>query len=118
MEQLTVLYDPRCGLCRRARLWLESQPKHVSLEFIAAGSSEARQRYPDLDQGSTLRDLTVVGAGGELYQSEKAWLMCLWALREHRSLALRLSSPELMPFARRLISWISRNRLRLGELVG
>ncbi|MBK7643357.1 MAG: DUF393 domain-containing protein [Planctomycetes bacterium] len=40
--RLTVLYDAQCGLCRRARRWLEAQPAYVPLEFVAAGSPAAR----------------------------------------------------------------------------
>jgi predicted DCC family thiol-disulfide oxidoreductase YuxK len=112
---LTVLYDSSCALCRKARAWLQDQPKYVELEFVPADSLEARRLFPDLDHASTLRDLTVVGSGGELYRGAKAWVMCLWALREYRETALKLSTPETMPMARRLIAWVSRNRLWLSS---
>ena len=44
-EHLIVLYDERCALCRRCRSWLEVQSTLVTLEFLAAGSTEARERY-------------------------------------------------------------------------
>jgi predicted DCC family thiol-disulfide oxidoreductase YuxK len=115
---LTVLYDDRCTLCRRARSWLAGQPKYVSMAFVAAGSNEAKRRFPDLDHGSTLEELTVVGWGGEVYRGGKAWVMCLWALKRYRSAALRLSEPETLPVARRLIAWVSRNRFRIAEAAG
>jgi predicted DCC family thiol-disulfide oxidoreductase YuxK len=114
---LTVLYDAQCNLCQRARSWLERQPKYVPLEFMPAGSEGARRRFPGLDPAATLVDLTVVGAGGEVYRGAKAWVMCLWALKEHRETALRLSAPALMPIARQTIDWLSRNRFRLGSLL-
>jgi predicted DCC family thiol-disulfide oxidoreductase YuxK len=112
---LTVLYDGRCALCRRSQDWLESQPKFVPLEYVAAGSQEARRRFPDLDHDNTLVDLTVVGPNGEVYHAAKAWIMCLWALRKYRGTALRLATPELMPTAKRVITWVSRNRFRIGQ---
>ena len=78
---LTVLYDVRCALCCRARAWLADQPKYVPMAFVAAGSNEAKRRFPGLDHDSTLEELTVVGWGGEVYRGAKAWVMCLWALR-------------------------------------
>lgn len=110
---LTVLYDGRCALCRRARAWLDDQPKYVPLDYVAAGSPEARQRFPGLDHDNTLVDLTVVGMNGEVYHGAKAWIMCLWALKKYRGTALRLATPELMPSARRIIAWVSRNRFRM-----
>jgi len=115
---LTVLYDSRCALCRRARMWLEEQPKYVTLAFVEAGSAEARKRFPDLDHDTTLEELTVVGCGGEVYRNAKGWVMCLWALKNYRSAALRLSTPEMMPIARRTIAWVSRHRFSIPEGAG
>lgn len=112
--RLTVLYDARCGLCRRARSWLEEQAQILPLEFVAAGSEEARARFPELDAAATLDELTVVADGGEVYRGANAWLMCLWALRSYRLLAIRLSAPAMQPAARRFVSWVSRHRLQLG----
>jgi len=116
MRELTVLYDPQCGLCRRAQAWLISKPKYVELVFVPASSDEARSRYPQLDHSLTLTDLTAISDQGAVYNGPKAWLMCLWALREYREWALRLSSPELLPTAKRVISMISQNRYQLEGL--
>lgn len=123
MRHLTVLFDESCALCRRARAWLEKQQKLSDeeapvLRFVAAGSEEARRLFPELDVDGTLEELTVVGDGGEVYRGAKAWVVCLWALPEYRSLALDLSSPEMMPLARRAIAAVSKNRYALSRLVG
>jgi predicted DCC family thiol-disulfide oxidoreductase YuxK len=116
MRELTVLYDPHCGLCKRAQAWLISKPKYQELVFVPASSDEARSRYPQLDHALTLTDLTVISDQGAVYSGSKAWLMCLWALRDYREWALRLSSPELLPTAKRVISMISQNRYQLEGL--
>ncbi len=116
MRELTVLYDPQCGLCRRAQSWLMSKPKYVELVFVPASSDEARSLYPQLNHPLTLSDLTVISDQGAVYGGPKAWLMCLWALREYREWSLRLSSPELLPTAKRVISMISQNRYQLEGL--
>ena len=116
METLTVLYDARCELCRRVRAWLEVQPAYVRLEFVAAGSGEARRRFPGLDHAASLEELTVVSDAGDVYAGAHGWLMCLWALRDYRAWALRLSAPALMPQARRIITWVSQNRWRYGAV--
>jgi predicted DCC family thiol-disulfide oxidoreductase YuxK len=118
MRRLTVLYDARCSLCRRARLWLERQRQIVPLAFVAAGSQEAWQRFPGLDLARTLEELTVVGDGGEVYRGAKAWLICLWALRRYRGVARRLATPQALPGARRAFEWISRHRPVRGAQQG
>jgi predicted DCC family thiol-disulfide oxidoreductase YuxK len=117
MRRLTVLYDSQCALCQRAWIWLNAQRQYVRLEFIPAGSELARSRLPELDHEATLRELTVIGDGGEVYLGVKAWLMCLWALREYRSMALRWSAPDRMESARRFVGWISHNRRKLNGVM-
>ena len=101
---LTVLYDAGCGICRGARRWLASRAQLVPLEFVAAGSTEARRRFPALDHAQTLVDITVVADDGSVYSGDGAWLMCLWALDGYRGLAARLSTPALRPLARRVVA--------------
>ncbi|MEU1182169.1 DCC1-like thiol-disulfide oxidoreductase family protein [Streptomyces sp. NPDC005820] len=93
VRRLTVLYDADCALCAFVRDWLVRQPQLVPLEPVAAGSAEAAARFPALDHRATLEEITVVGDGGQVYRGAAAWIVTLWALREHRPLAHRLSTP-------------------------
>jgi predicted DCC family thiol-disulfide oxidoreductase YuxK len=117
MRRLTVLYDPKCALCQRAWIWLNAQRQYVRLEFLPAGSDLARSRFPDLDHEAALRELTVIGDGGEVYLGVKAWLMCLWALRDYRAMALRWSAPDRMELARRFVAFVSHNRRSLNGVL-
>ncbi|MGJ5753799.1 thiol-disulfide oxidoreductase DCC family protein [Streptomyces puniciscabiei] len=97
---LTVLYDAECGLCTHVRDWLARQPKLVPLDLVPAGSDRARARFPGLDHAATLDEVTVVGDSGQVYRGSRAWIVVLWALREHRPLARRLSTPSGARLAR------------------
>jgi len=116
LKRLTVLYDPQCGLCRRVHEWMSEQPKYIDIAFVAVNSEEAWYRYPQLNHSLTAADLTVISDRGAVYWGAKAWLMCMWALRGFREWALRLSSPELLPTAKRVLSMISENRYKLEGL--
>ncbi|MEH1102648.1 thiol-disulfide oxidoreductase DCC family protein [Micromonospora sp. CPCC 205561] len=111
----TVLYDAHCPLCRSARRWLASRAQLVPLEFLPAGSAEARRRLPGLDHDATLRDLTVVADTGEVYAGDGAWFACLWALAEHRATAERLARPHLLPLARRVVAAAAAIRERVRD---
>ncbi|MGW7278689.1 thiol-disulfide oxidoreductase DCC family protein [Streptomyces sp. NPDC054844] len=93
VRRLTVLYDAECSLCTHVRDWLLRQPRLVPLELVPAGSEEARRRFPGLDHSVTLDEVTAVGDAGQVFRGAAAWIVVLWALREHRALAHRLSTP-------------------------
>jgi len=115
MDTLTVLFDARCNLCSHLRAWLEAQPAYVQLAFVPAGSQEARRRFPALDHAATTSELTVIDDDGAVYSEAKAFLMCLWALHDYRAWSLRLSSPDMLPLARRVVLWGAQNRFRFGS---
>jgi predicted DCC family thiol-disulfide oxidoreductase YuxK len=117
MRALTVLYDPRCDFCRGARDWLAAEPKRIPVALVAAGSAEARERYPEIDHEKTLGRLTAIDDQGNVYEEEKAWLTALWCTREHHALASRLAAAPMLPVARAASEWIGRNRGDLGGLV-
>lgn len=118
MKTLTVLYDFNCGLCQRARRWLEAEPKFLALEFIPAGSDHARYRFPSLSLSlpDKVEELVVVADDGGVYRGDRAWIMCLYALTEYREWALRLATPRLLPLARSAFQLISEHRIRISKL--
>ena len=115
-REITVLYDAQCNVCRSARDWLREQPVYVPFRFVAAGSTAARRLYPSLDHEATLRDITVIDDAGRMFTGPKAWVMCLWATKEHRAQAIRLTTPALWPLAKRFIGWVSTHRTSLGGI--
>ena len=88
VQHLTVLYDSQCQVCRRARSWVMGQATYVPVTFIAAGSPHAQERFPHLDHGATLRDVTVLDDDGRFYRGDRAWIMILWAVVSTRLLAM------------------------------
>jgi predicted DCC family thiol-disulfide oxidoreductase YuxK len=118
MFALHVLYDPECGLCRRAHEWLADQSKLIELDFVPCASDEARQRFPQLNHDLTKKDLTVISDDGAVYFGPKAWLMVLWSLTRYRDWSYRLASPELLPTTKRVVSAISQNRYQISRVPG
>ncbi|GAA2249713.1 DCC1-like thiol-disulfide oxidoreductase family protein [Streptomyces amakusaensis] len=100
LQRLTVLYDAGCPLCVHLRHWLKRQRQLVPLDLVPAGSDLARRLFPGLDHRSTLREITVIGDGGQIYSGSAAWVVCLWALAEHRARAHWLATPAGAPFVR------------------
>lgn len=113
VTRVAVIYDAECGLCTRTKNWMLGQTPQVGLEFVAVGSAEARQRFPQLPQG----ELAVVANTGEVWFGNRAWIVCLWALQDYRALALRLTSPLLLTLAREAFAIVSKNRFALSNLL-
>jgi predicted DCC family thiol-disulfide oxidoreductase YuxK len=113
MKTLFVVYDDRCGLCTQLKEWLGRQPAYVQLQLVAS-SEAARDRFPALPPG----ELAVISDSGEVWLGDRAWIMVLWALREYRSWATKLSSPMLLPMARQAYAAISRNRTAFSHWLG
>ena len=118
MRELTVLYDAGCELCCAASDWLAAQPTHIPVHLVAAGSDEARARFPGLDHAATMGQLTAIGDEGDVYHDDNAWVVSLWATREYRALATRLSAPGLHRLTRGFTSWVGRHRGTLGPVAG
>jgi|SRR4051812_46468785 predicted DCC family thiol-disulfide oxidoreductase YuxK len=120
IDFLTVLYDAGSPLGRTARKWFSGRVQAVPLEFVRAGSAQARQRFPSLNHAATLRELTVISDTGLIWTGDSAWLTCLWALADHRRMAERLGSPRPLPAGRRFIGATAdvRRSIRSGDYGG
>ena len=114
MHEMFVLYDGRCGLCRDIKRWLEREPAYVPLYLLPAGSPEALARFP----GVATAELAVISDTGQVWVGDRAFLMCLWALKEYRSWAMRLATPALLPFARQAFAALSSGRFAISALLG
>jgi predicted DCC family thiol-disulfide oxidoreductase YuxK len=113
VTSLTIVYDAACGLCTRTKDWITRQAALVRIRFVASGSAEARGAFPQLRPD----DLAVVADTGEVWLGNRAWIVCLWALRDYRDLAVRLSSPVLLRMARKAFAVVSKNRAALSRLL-
>jgi predicted DCC family thiol-disulfide oxidoreductase YuxK len=113
VTSLTIVYDPTCGLCTAAKDWLRKQEPLVGLDFVSEGWSTARHAFSQLPPG----ELAVVADTGEFWLGNHAWIICLWALRDYRDLAFRLTSPGLERLACEAFSLVSRNRSALSSLL-
>lgn len=113
VTSFTIVYDATCGLCTRAKDWINQQTPLVGLRFVAAGSPEARRRFPQLPAG----ELAVVADTGEAWLGNHAWIVCLWALEGYRELAFRLTSPLLSLMVREAYALVSKNRFAVSSLL-
>jgi predicted DCC family thiol-disulfide oxidoreductase YuxK len=118
MKTLYVLYDSECAFCLRCRNWLMGEPAFVPLRFIPRNSPEVGCRFPGIESYVAGGDLVVVGDDGAVYYGPHAFIMCLYALKEYREWALRLSRPELLPLARKAMEALSGSRGTISRWLG
>jgi len=116
MKSLTVIYDPECGLCRLAKRWLTDQPRYLPMNFMPRTWVHDLQPALAKSLGGG-DDLVVVSDAGEIWRGDTAFIMCLWATRRYRRLAVRLARPGLRPIARKAFGWVSANRRGLSNWI-
>ena len=117
MKALIIFYDARCGLCSRFRRWMEAQPAWVRLVFVPYDSDEARKLCPPIDSMRAAEEIVVMADDGRIWQGSSAWVTCLWALYDYREWSSRLASPALQGAVRKIVHWISGNRIGLSNLL-
>jgi predicted DCC family thiol-disulfide oxidoreductase YuxK len=119
LNYITILYDSSCGFCSRCREWIEAQEKYFPIEFVAADSADALQRFPGYatEAQSAPGELVVIADDGGVYCGSNAFIMCMYALPHYRDLAIHLSSPSLMPLAAKAFKALSSNRRNLSQLL-
>lgn len=114
--QLTVIYDPDCELCRRCKGWMISQPQLVPILFTEATNpavlSWAGRSVP------VGKELVVVSETGLTWSGADAFLVCLWALKDYRTLANTLQRRGLSHVARKLFLGISHGRSWVSPMLG
>jgi len=91
VRAITVLFDPDCPICRASKQWLMTLRPLIDVRFVAVSSPLAVQRFPALDMAACREEITVVTDQGYVYRGDKAFIMCLWAMRRTRSLALQMA---------------------------
>ena len=117
MQMLYVLYDARCELCRWLKDWLLHQKSWLALKMLPAGSEQARQMFPGIEEIASSDDLVVISDEGEVYLNNHAWIMCLFALRHYRSWSGKLSNPLLQPLARQAYVELSKHRATISQFM-
>jgi hypothetical protein len=113
VTSLTTVCNASSRLYTRFKVWIGREPSVIRLRFAATGSVEARTKFPNLPSG----ELAVITDTGEVWLSNHVWTVCLWALRDYRDLADRLTSPLLTLVAREAFTAVSRNRLALSSML-
>lgn len=120
VRRLSILYDGRCTLCLRCKVWLQRQPAFVALEFVDQNMAACGRRFPTLvlrrAGDDAPEELVVVADDGRVWRGGGAWLMVLWALRAYRPLSVRLArSPAGRVLARRAFALVSAHRDWVGR---
>ena len=118
MKKLYVLYDHACGLCVHAARWLRDEPKYLELEPMPAMSQRAWELFPFVrDLPAPPGEVLVVTDEGALYRGPDAWIMCLYALKRHRGLSIKLAQPRWRPLVSKVIQLLANHRIGISHLL-
>jgi predicted DCC family thiol-disulfide oxidoreductase YuxK len=113
IKRLTVFYDDRCEFCIRAAGWLAFQDQYIPIETVPRRAGAAVRRLGERMKAED--QLLVLDDRGGLYRGPQAFIICLYALKDHREWAMRLAEPAMMPLARIVFQTLSENRKLLAR---
>ncbi len=113
---IEVFYDAQCGMCRTFVDWLEKQQRACKLECFDYQSDEAKKVFPRLLDYHPEREIVVRVDREEVYQGAEGWVCCLWSCTEYRDLAKKMNSGLLLPMAKKICYYVSRNRLGVSRI--
>lgn len=114
-EELWVIYDEGCEFCRRCRSWLEGQAQVVQLNFLPATDPQVQawgQGWCPVGD-----ELVVTNASGAVWIGPAAFSICLWALRDHQALAMRLQHPGMSHLAKQAFHALSLGRGTISQVL-
>lgn len=116
-KSFSVFYDGHCGMCCSFQEWLNRQPQLLPLTFYPYQSPAAESAFPGITRLDPDREMIVrEDSTGTLYRGGEAWVICLYSLTEFRGWARRLSTPTLLPLAKKTCTHIAANRRRLSKV--
>jgi predicted DCC family thiol-disulfide oxidoreductase YuxK len=110
-----LLWDGKCGLCRRAAEWVRRRDRLERFEIVPYQEAAAPPMTPQL-RAACQRAMHVVTADGRILRAGRA---SLFVLREtgNRRLAAILSLPPLVWAVELAYRIVARNRSQLSWLI-
>jgi predicted DCC family thiol-disulfide oxidoreductase YuxK len=116
VKTIEVFYDGRCGTCCTFIEWLEKQDRACELISLDYQSDEAQSAFPDLSSYHPEKEMVVRVDGEEIYQGAEGWVCCLWGCVKYRDIAKKMNSRLLLPMAKKICYFVSKNRLGVSKL--
>ncbi len=116
VKTIEVFYDGRCAMCCTFMGWLEKQKRSCELISLDYQSEEALEVFPDLLAYHPEKEIVVRMDGEEIYQGGEGWVCCLWSCAKYRNWARRMNGCVLLPMAKKICYFISKNRLGVSRM--
>jgi predicted DCC family thiol-disulfide oxidoreductase YuxK len=116
-DTVVLIYDDECSMCRASALWLMRRALAGGardLEILPCRSPVRRERYPFIADETCMAAMQLVLPDGRVLAGADAAPEILRRIPRWRWLAALFALPFARPFARRVYTWIARNRMRLS----
>lgn len=116
VKTIEVFYDARCGMCCTFMDWLRKQERACKLICFDYQSEEAKKVFPDILSHHPEKEIVTRMDGEAVYQGAEGWVCCLWSCTKYRDLAEKINGGLLLPLAKKICYYVSKNRLEVSKL--
>ncbi|MFW5947651.1 MAG: thiol-disulfide oxidoreductase DCC family protein [Gemmatimonadota bacterium] len=110
-----VVYDGRCGVCRRSVALLRKWDRDGRLELIPYQDETVPRRFPAIEEAEFREALQVIAPDGRRWSGADAVEQALARTPRGRPLAWLFRLPFARTIARRFYRWFARNRPKLAR---
>lgn len=114
MKKLTIIYDGKCGFCKKWIDWVKERDENEVFKFLPCESQERTNRFPEINTQDCLAAMYIVTPDKTFYRGADALPKILQELPRWKLISYLLSLPGI-----NLITWpayriIAKNRYRFG----
>ena len=116
-SRAVLIYDGECSMCRASALWLLRRAEAGGardLEILPCRSPVRRQRFPSMTDEACMQAMQLVLPDGHVLAGADAVPEILRRIPRWRWVAALFDLPRARPFARRVYTWIARNRMKIS----
>ena len=114
-SRYTVVFDGRCGVCRRSVELLRRWDTEDRLRFLPFQGPGVMERYPGISEREFREAVQVIAPDGRHWSGADATEHALRQTPKGRRIAWLFRLPLARPIARRVYRWFARNRSRFAR---
>jgi len=117
LQKAVLIYDGECPVCQKTIAWIRENMRKDAFEMIPCQSSEARRRFPSVEQVVCMQAMQLILPDGRILAAEKALPEILKRLKRYGPAAALFNLPGSEVLSRSFYRWFADNRYDIADIL-